>query len=128
MKTVGYLKRKVNWSLDYWNAFPGHPRRSYSDYSEREKTVARVPVVRGAVRIVGYERGRSRVTYRWETSDATTLETTGSATKDMIDAIQTGEIVLRDGWFHGTFTFAKRGSSITLRVAQPGEWEPCENE
>lgn len=120
MKVVGHLKKPVSWSLEFWNAFPGHPR---GDQTNLE--VTRVPVVRGAVQVYDYERGRSRVTYKWRTSGPEVYETTGNATKDMIDAIQTGAVVLRDGWFHGTFTFAKRGTSITLRLAEPEEWEPC---
>lgn len=131
MNVVGYLKKRVRWEADRWVLLvfpPDTPTEMLPRYAggPTRRTITRVPVIQAAIRCTHTTRGRSAATFHWQVAGGRATESTLAATADLLDAIQRGELVLRDGYFRGTYTFAKRGSSITLRVAKPDEWERTE--
>lgn len=82
-------------------------------------------VFTGAFKPISYSRGRSSVTQTFEDKDCPQspddkwhriqYDMAPQATSDLFKAIADGEVVLEDGYFVGTFTFAKQGDQISVR-------------
>jgi hypothetical protein len=125
MKIVGYLKKRSNWSVTF-DEF-GNPEYVAWNKRHEKRELTKVPIFIERLQYKTYYKGQNSISVKFngDTADSllSVLKGDGKLTyncsmqpfMEIFEGLTKGEFdIEEDGWFSGTFTFRKVGSTLSI--------------